>query len=322
VAVSTVQGEGMDYHLGFFAALCVLYAYAMLREVVSGADPSTAAHAPAPPAVVEGPASRPLVLLALVYAFGLPMLGLQEKAGCLMFSQLRLHAGSNHYMLPTSLLQRALADSEPSSAFAGGVVRVEATDLSWVGNTFAQHMGERTLRLVRELAGVRGEYVWAAKATSAQRAQPPPRFLRHTLSNLGLRRLLATASRQRDTFWMRYTRLNGTVGDEAWRTASEGESYMVRGEGGRITCARIGWGGLESACSEREVALLAEPQGVLTNALTYFLCRLPRPNAVAAECRQLTGPWASIRGWAIIRIPQPNPIVPGMSEEMHCVTWG
>ena len=56
------------------------------------------------PAVVEGPASRPLVLLALVYAFGLPMLGLQEKAGCLMFSQLRLHAGSNHYMLPTSLL--------------------------------------------------------------------------------------------------------------------------------------------------------------------------------------------------------------------------
>ena len=53
---------------------------------------------------------------------------------------------------------------------AGGVVRVEATDLHWVGNTFAEHMGERTIKLVREVAGVPGQYVWAAKATSAARS--------------------------------------------------------------------------------------------------------------------------------------------------------
>ena len=71
-----------------------------------------------------------------------------------MFSMLRLHGGSNHYVLPTSLLQRALIDAHPSSAFAGGVVRIESTDLEWVGNTFAEHMGNRTLRLIREVARV------------------------------------------------------------------------------------------------------------------------------------------------------------------------
>ena len=83
-------------------------------------------------------------------------------------------------------------------------------------------MGERTQRVIRELARVPGQYVWAAKATSARRDVPPPRFRRHTLSNLGLRRLLATAVEQRDTFWLRYTRLDGAEGDEAWRTASAG----------------------------------------------------------------------------------------------------
>ena len=39
-------------------------------------------------------ASRGLLALAVAYAFGLPILGLQEKAGCLMFSQLRMHGGS------------------------------------------------------------------------------------------------------------------------------------------------------------------------------------------------------------------------------------
>ena len=75
-------------------------------------------------AVVEGPPFRRLFGVAVVYALLLPVLGLQEKAGCLMFSQLRLHGGSNHYLLPTSLLQRALIDAPPTNAFAGGVVRV------------------------------------------------------------------------------------------------------------------------------------------------------------------------------------------------------
>jgi hypothetical protein len=36
--------------------------------------------------------------------------------------------------------------------------------------------------------------------------------VRHTLSNLGLRRLLATAVAQGDAFMLRFTRLPGAVG--------------------------------------------------------------------------------------------------------------
>lgn len=281
-----------------------------------------------------------------------------------MFSQLRLHGGSNHLLLPTSLLQRLMIDAEPSNAFAGGVVRVESTDLEWVGspkrrrvssshthtasptpalthrratssfashsappslfpvqsqvgNTFAEHMTNRTRRVVREVAGVPAAYVWAAKSTSKARAVPPPSFLRHTTSALGLRHLLATAAQQKDSFELRcarrrtcsavrstcmrddarvpalrYTRLHGAVGDEIWRTASAGEGYVVRGEGGRLRCAKLGETfGFESACDAREEALLALPEGV-SAALAFLL------------------------------VPQPNPIVPGLTDEMHCVTWG
>ena len=66
-----------------------------------------------------------------------------------MFSQLRLHGGSNHYLLPTSLLQRALIDAGPTNAFSGGVVRIESTDLEWVGNTVLQQLARSQARTWR-----------------------------------------------------------------------------------------------------------------------------------------------------------------------------
>ena len=213
-------------------------------------------------------------------------------AGCLMFSQLRLHGGSNHYLLPTSLLQRALIDADPGNAFSGGVVRIESTDLHWVGNSFAEHMGPRTLRLIREVTGVPAEYVWAAKASSLRRTTPPPRFRPHTLSNYGLRKLLATAKRQKDVFTLRYSRLDGAYGDEAWRTVSRGTDYVVRGDGtGELRCGKPGLFGLDTPCEVRELALLGTAS-LYSRALAYFL------------------------------EPQPNPIVDGYTDEMHCVTWG
>ena len=304
-AISTVQGEGIDYHLGWYSAMMILFFWGMALEIKD--------HVYAVVGVVEGPVYRKAIWIAMIYAFVLPMLGLQEKAGCLMFSQLRLHGGSNHYLLPTSLAQRAWVDGPPSSAFSGGVIRVEATNLHWVGNTFAEHMTDRTLKVVRGLAKVPAEYVWAAKATSMARSVPAPRFRKHTLSNLGLRRLLATARRQKDAFYLKYTRLEGAVGDEMWRTASHGVgTYVIRGDGkGKLTCGRVRevgstgfmsdtlspgasrWGGLETACTAREEALvLEEPEGAVEKLLTWFL------------------------------VPQPNPIIPGYKEEMHCVTWG
>ena len=135
-------------------------------------------------------------------------------------------------------------------------------------------------------------YVWAAKSTSLPRASPPPRFRRHTLSNLGLRKLLATAEKQKDVFWLRYTRLDGAVGDELWRTSSAGTAYIVRADGsGALRCAAVGSFGFESKCDEREEALIRAPEP-FSSALAFLL------------------------------VPQPNPIIEGSTEEMHCVTWG
>ena len=133
----------------------------------------------------------------------------------------------------------------------------------------------------------------AAKSTSMRRSTPPPRFMRHTLSNLGLRRLLQTARMQGDEFWLKFTRLEGAVGDEDWRVNSTGVAeYLVRGsKDGGLSCSKLGGLLLKQPCDEREMALLLPPSR-LTSAFAYFL------------------------------IPQPNPIVPGYTKEMHCVTWG
>ncbi len=143
------------------------------RALVLEARRGGAAPRPAPPLRSTG-ASRAvrggLAGWMLFYTFGLPMLGLQDMGNVHMFASLRLHGGSNHIFLPTGLLQRWLHDAAPASPWAGGVVRVEATNLTWVGNTFAEHMHPRTQRVIRELAGVPGEYIWSAKATTAPRA--------------------------------------------------------------------------------------------------------------------------------------------------------
>lgn len=281
-AISTIQGSGRDLHLAYFAALAVLLCWA----------------AAMPPCFREPAKSSKLhVGAALVYAFALPVFGLQEKGGALMFSQLRMHGGSNHYFLPTALMQKWLVDTTPTNAFAGGVVRITQTNLSWVGNSFAEHMGPRTLRLVRDVAKVPAEYVWASKSSTRPRLQPPPKFREHTLSNLGLRCLLETAKRQREALTLTYCRLQGAEGDERWRTMSPCKlvSLEISADGRILRCSQLLHNSREqriAECDRRELALAAPSTHRLSVAATAML------------------------------LPQVNPIVPEYSEEMHCVTWG
>ena len=149
-------------------------------------------------------------------------------------------------------------------------------------------MGPRTLRVVRDVAGVPGEYVWAAKQTTYDRAVPPPRKWAYTISNLGLRRLVATARAQGEALALDYERLDGATGDETWRTAAPGTRVkLVLGADGSVEKCVAGG----KPCGARELALVGPPS--------------PRSAFFAG-----------------MLLPQPNPIVPGMTEEMHCVTWG
>lgn len=255
-AISTVQGSGIDMHLAYFTSLAVL---------LFAAGSQTRRSRPV------GKRNVPLVSVAFVYAFILPILGLQEKGGCLMFSQLRMHGGSNHYLLPTALLQKYYYDSDPRSALAGGVARITSTNLTNLGNIFAEHMSPRTLRLVRNEAKLESEYIWPVKATHAPRASPPPRFFQFTLSNLGLRRLL---QEYRGPFTLTYHRLSGPEGDEHWRTTKPGEVHVVEKlANGTLLC---------DSCDSRELALISPPTKF--NFLTVML--LPQVNPIVPNRKE------------------------------------
>lgn len=88
-AVSTVQGEGVDWHLAYYACLCVLFGRACALELTAaaaapaakGETPTREERVGAVGAEGERPLYRRLVALSLIYAFALPIAGLQEKAG-------------------------------------------------------------------------------------------------------------------------------------------------------------------------------------------------------------------------------------------------
>ena len=243
---------------------------------------------------------RPMAALALLYAFAMPMLGLQERGGCLMFSQLRFHAGSNHLLgLPTGLLQRAMAGGDPSSALSGGIVRIESfwtlhkTD--WVSQQFAEQMPESTLAMMRA-AGVPTRYVpvpyYHAGLAGLPIVSKEGVFFPHTLSALGLRRMLARARALGEPFEVAYVRLEAPLhhseGDETWRrTARAGQRVVVREDPrrpGARSCKVRGGGD----CDARERALLEPPSRHVW--LTHWL------------------------------MPMPNPIIEPHTSEMHCVS--
>jgi hypothetical protein len=115
VAPSKVQGDGTDWHLGYYAALCVLFGRAIGLELGGGGGGGGEGGAGGKGkvkggaakqegeeeggAIVEGPVSARLFGVALVYALLLPVLGLQEKAGRRRHHHLLLHHHHLHHRL-------------------------------------------------------------------------------------------------------------------------------------------------------------------------------------------------------------------------------
>ena len=97
-----------------------------------------------------------------------------------------------------------------------------------------------------------------------------------------------TAKRQGEPLRLEYERLPGPAGDERWRTQAPGDAVLldVDGRGNVTSCLKAG-----EPCDDEELALVAPPD-------------------------------ATSAAFATMLLPQPNPIIPGMTAEMHCVTWG
>lgn len=152
VASGRVPGAIDDLQSAVFAAIsAVLLAGCVVEARAADGDHNDdakrAPRPPAPPAPAVKRAQRACTAMALVYAFGLPVLGLQDMGNVHMFANLRTHGGSNHLLLPTGLLQRWAAEAAAAPTddaggvggvhvdagpFAGGVVRVDATTSRWI----------------------------------------------------------------------------------------------------------------------------------------------------------------------------------------------
>lgn len=111
--------------------LCGAYAAIVC---VAAATSFSAKHAPVHGRL--GFAGIALCVWGVFYGFGMITLGVGDMGTANMFSSLRMHGGSSHYFLPTNLLQEAYTELTPDTAvgeaFGGGIVRIEATNSSYI----------------------------------------------------------------------------------------------------------------------------------------------------------------------------------------------
>lgn len=259
---------------------------------------SPARGVPARPPRLMSVANLLLLSLAAVYAFGLPILGLQDIAACGMFANMHFvttaYTGSNHFVVPTGLLQ---AHYEHASAadnpFAGGVVQVVHTTSSVMRHLFpaestsmlspqtrdylahaghsAREFGPSTTRVVGTLPGMRPE-------PNASKPQ-----LQYLLPADELRRLLAEARERREPFTLTYKRVSTTGAPFAGRVVDVTETYSAAPEGGgseddggasgsrRTHCTvRANVSALSTECEPDELALLPASGWWSTGLLLAF----------------------------------------------------
>jgi len=232
--------------------------------------------------------------LTFAYAFVGPVLGLQDIGLPHMYSNLALHGGSNHLLLPTGLLQSAAVDVGPSrgNPFAGGVVLVQKTNSTLIQSLFpAEKVVPEPHRTLLRNAGHIGRQ-WSPE--SAEVIGPGVLYGKgglpatpYTLPALEFRRVLEQARMRREPFFLEYARLPSQI----WRPKSDGRSsgpaaqvrYEEDGRGGRW-CFPLG-GDAATRCAEGELVLLPAPGASLAE---WLVLKLLLSSSYAAPSPQLS----------------------------------
>mmetsp|Transcript_30803 Transcript_30803/g.99301 ORF Transcript_30803/g.99301 Transcript_30803/m.99301 type:complete len:291 (-) Transcript_30803:1375-2247(-) len=205
--------------------------------------------------------THPLVLLAAFYSFGLLPLGLLDQGAPHMYANLRLHGGSNHFFFPTGILQRVYA-ARPTSAFYGGVVRVEKCTSDYFNEIYPSEytadLTEGTRRILQD-AGHTGRMfnpmlTAVTSSVAPWNASEGLPFVKYTMPAHEFRRVLHLARRDlvvaqgaprtktppppQKKFLIEYTVLDGLLGDETWRATAEGRTIRLTEEskGGKSSC--------------------------------------------------------------------------------------
>lgn len=210
--------------------------------------------------------------LAVVYAYLLPVLGLQDMGAVTMFANLHVYSGSNHFLLPTGLLfswYGSYGSASAGATFSGGVVRVDSTNSSYVNERYPAEVtamlepaGVSTLL---RAAGHTGrqfdpyETVVLGPGFVSRRVGGP--FVPYLLPAVELRRLLAKARSAGESFSLVYSKL-------PTNSSSKHERVYLEEEGGRLQNCTLWPSG--KACVSTEVALQPPPSWWASRFLRFF----------------------------------------------------
>jgi hypothetical protein len=274
-----VEGAPLDAPLVFFSLLCFVLCRTLSRRPCRGALDADSTHVLAQPQAKEElstPRPAPtqvrvkwwqrctgwcMVFSMVAYAILFPMLGVMDLGAPNMFSNLRMHGGGNHLILPVALLQRHWHDSaNPTGGFGGGIVRVEGTNnLTWLDNMYPGNLidtlsGAARARLklanhnlcffvpmTGRSASLDPSPAAVTSASASASAQAAATKVPYTLHFSELLRLLNEADHRQGGYSISYTRLPGAEGDEAWRAFAGGPSVRITCDGrGKRTCTTTG----------------------------------------------------------------------------------
>eukprot|EP00591_Stephanopyxis_turris_P009718 CAMPEP_0195527722 /NCGR_PEP_ID=MMETSP0794_2-20130614/29602_1 /TAXON_ID=515487 /ORGANISM="Stephanopyxis turris, Strain CCMP 815" /LENGTH=587 /DNA_ID=CAMNT_0040658705 /DNA_START=113 /DNA_END=1876 /DNA_ORIENTATION=+ len=179
--------------------------------------------------------------VAFSYSFVGLMTGLQEQSAPDMFSNLAVHGGSNHFLLPTGILFGVFYDGDDDShPFGGGVVRIEETTSDWLTMAYPTDMTPLlepiglTTRLLEAVGNPKPHYFKSPNRILSTAPPPTERFKKYTVPALELKRLLREAKANDGDFDLSYSQLEGTKGDEIWRATSVKRRIQVKVRDGQV----------------------------------------------------------------------------------------
>ena len=221
LATST-PGVVVDWCIPAQTLLCLIGARAIAidarpaqPQLASVTPPAPPASPPLPPSQAGRAGRAMLLLLTASYVFVFQIVGIMDISATSPFSQIRQHGGSNHLLLPTSLLQRWAAKMPPgASTFGGGVVRVTWCTSDYMNALYPANLTAelppRASELLRAAGHIAHEYgptvyqmLGAEIRAGIPHWQPPRRGARavpfpvYTIPALQLRTMLAEASASR-----------------------------------------------------------------------------------------------------------------------------
>ena len=154
------------------------------------------------------------------------------------FSNLKVHGGSNHLIVPTGILFHMFAHRSDAHVYGGGVIRIEETDSHWMQTIYPA-----------ELTHILEPDMVVPLLTNI--GQPPPIYFNpganrvlgliergwvhhsgniypYTIPALEFKRLFREAMTKDHNFTIKMAQLPGTKGDEMWRAFAVRRRFQIK----------------------------------------------------------------------------------------------